>query len=221
MGKKNGGVTGGMCRISGGMLGVADRFSPYVVDLISLGLRIWAGLVFFKSGMLKIQDMETTKYLFEEVHPIPMFLYWGEPLNPEIAAIMGTGFELVLPILLLVGLGTRIAALMLLVMTSVIQFGVPDNSNIDHFIWALALGAILIQGAGRFSWDFFIRSRFCGTSARGDSDDTVLGTVISAIMVVLLSIVAVHEVLSINTDMTPWYESWDFFWKGDWLRNNS
>jgi putative oxidoreductase len=62
----------------------------------------------------------------------------------------------VLPVLLLLGLGTRYAALGLLVMTAVIQFFVYPGAYATHGVWAAVLLYLIARGPGRLSLDHWI-----------------------------------------------------------------
>jgi len=148
-GKKNG-FSDRVRQASARLLSVADSLSPVVYGLMLLGLRFWIGLVFWKSALTKIENWDTTLFLFEEEYQVPI-------LSAELAAFLGTSVELIAPLLLFMGLGTRLAVVPLLVMAAVIQFSYQMHH--DHLLWALALFALMIQGAGLFSWDFFIRTR--------------------------------------------------------------
>ena len=64
--------------------------------------------------------------------------------------------EIVLPLLLVLGLGTRLAALGLLAMTAVIQLTVPDGWPV-HLTWAAMALAIMAWGPGRLSLDRLLR----------------------------------------------------------------
>ncbi len=64
--------------------------------------------------------------------------------------------EIALPILLLLGLATRFAALGLLVMTSVIQLVFPDGWTNFHLYWAALALAVMALGAGPLSLDYFV-----------------------------------------------------------------
>ena len=79
-------------------------------------------------------------------------------LPANVAACMGTFTELVMPVLLVLGLGGRLAAFLMLVMTAVIQFSYQES--MEHVYWALLLGIILTQGPGKWSFDYLIRKRF-------------------------------------------------------------
>ena len=85
----------------------------------------------------------------------------------EVAAIVGTGAEVILPVLLVLGLFTRVSAAGLLIMTMSIQFLIPEDygvSNDDHYLWMMLLAVPMLKGAGMFSADFLIcrfGRRFC------------------------------------------------------------
>ncbi|MFM9888680.1 MAG: DoxX family protein, partial [Burkholderiales bacterium] len=83
----------------------ALEFAAPAVDLL---LRLWVANVFFKSGLTKIANFDSTISLFENEYAVPF-------LPPELAAYLGTGAELILPVFLALGLGTRFAALALFV----------------------------------------------------------------------------------------------------------
>ena len=91
------------------------RLNAWGAPLLQLALRLWIARVFFNSGLTKIQDWDTTVLLFQEEYKVPL-------LPPDLAALLGTAFELGMPILLVAGLMTRVAALPLLGMSLVIQF---------------------------------------------------------------------------------------------------
>lgn len=135
----------------------------YLAPLLLLGLRLFIAQIFFKSGLIKISNLETTTLLFEYEYAIPY-------LNPSFAAYSATFFELICPILLILGLASRIATLPLIVMTLVIQFIVYAGSEnaaqyfTYHLNWFLALAAIFCFGAGPISLDKFIKpiiNKFC------------------------------------------------------------
>jgi putative oxidoreductase len=106
--------------------------------------------IFFMSGLAKLDDFEGTIELFEEDWVIPLI-----PAEP--AAYLATAGELVLPVLLILGLFTRMGALGLLVMTIVIQtFAIQDP---QHYIWMLALGLLLGYGGNKISLDNLLFKR--------------------------------------------------------------
>ena len=118
---------------------------------VQLAMRGGLAGIFWSSARTKVEGLitvsENTFYLFEEDYSLPL-------LDPEIAAYLATYAEHLLPILLILGLGTRLAALGLFVMTLTIQiFVYPDAFLSTHFGWfALALG-VMAYGPGKLSID--------------------------------------------------------------------
>lgn len=126
-------------------------------------MRIALALPFLRSGLTRWDDFPTlsagTLYLFEEQFSLHLFGHDVALPAPDQLAWLTAVAELVLPALLLLGLGTRLAALGLLLMTGVIQLVVPDGWANFHLYWAaLALG-ILAQGAGPLSLDRWLCKR--------------------------------------------------------------
>lgn len=119
--------------------------------LMMLLCRLLIARVFFTSGMLKIADWDNTIDLFTNEYPVPL-------LPPQIAALMGTSFELICPVLLTIGLASRAATLPLLAMTAVINFTYQDA--FEHYFWAAILGMILCYGPGSLSIDAWVKQRF-------------------------------------------------------------
>jgi len=125
--------------------------------LLDLAIRLYMAYTFFVSGKSKLDtylndDWESTVFLFEEVHPVPF-------IPADAAAIAGTAGEVILPILLALGLFGRFAAAGLLIMTAVIQFGVPADygiMNTVHYLWMLLLAVPLIKGPGPISLDYLV-----------------------------------------------------------------
>ncbi len=126
--------------------------------LLELTIRLFMANIFLKSGWLKFQnflndDWGSTVYLFQDIHPVP-----GIPA--DIAAIMGTTSELVLPVLLALGLFARVGAAGMIIMTFVFQFLVPAEYGIAnplHYYWMMLLGVILLKGPGLLSLDYLLR----------------------------------------------------------------
>ena len=134
----------------------AVRGLDFLAPLADLGLRVWVGIVFLKSGLAKIQSMESTIMLFENEYQVPL-------LSPEIAAYLGTFTELVFPVLLIIGLGGRFSALVLFLfnIVAVISYPTLNPAGIEqHQIWGLMLLVTLLHGPGKLSVDHFI-GRFC------------------------------------------------------------
>jgi putative oxidoreductase len=132
-------------------------------SLASLVLRFGLAVPFFKSGLTKwdgfLQISDTPELLFTEEfklhifgrlidYPFPRLVAWGSSLG-----------EIILPILLVLGLGTRFAALGLLIMTALIQLTIPDGWANFHLPWAAMAIAIIVIGPGKFSLDGLLRRR--------------------------------------------------------------
>ena len=127
---------------------VLGKIPPAVVQL---ALRGGLAGIFWSSARTKVDGLLTisdnTYYLFEEDYRLPL-------LDPEFAAQLATYAEHLLPVVLVLGIGTRFAALGLFIMTLVIQlFVYPDAFLSTHLGWfALALG-IMAYGPGTISLD--------------------------------------------------------------------
>jgi putative oxidoreductase len=80
------------------------------------------------------------------------------PVPPAPAAYMVSYAEFFLPLMLVLGFGTRVAALGLLIMTAVIQIYImPEHLWIIQIYWFAILAILLSQGAGQISVDHVIR----------------------------------------------------------------
>jgi putative oxidoreductase len=120
--------------------------------LFQFAFRLSVGGVFWHSGLTKIDSWQTTVVLFRDEYRVPL-------LSPEIAAVLATAVELTCPVLLLVGLGSRLATLPMLGMTLVIQLFVYPESWNAHLMWASMLLFILTRGPGVLSLDHLIARR--------------------------------------------------------------
>lgn len=131
------------------LLATYDRLERIPMSLLLLLARVGVGMVFFKAGLLKYQSFEFTVLLFRDEYKVPL-------LDPEVGARLAMVQELALPVLLFVGLGTRMATLPLFGMLVVIQTFVYPNAWADHLYWAGTLLLILARGPGMFSLDHLI-----------------------------------------------------------------
>ncbi len=133
-----------------------DKLAP----IADLAARIYVARVFFLSGLNKIQDWDTTMYLFSEEYQVPL-------LSPQLAAVMGTGGELVLSVMLVIGLFTRFSASGLFVLNIVAvvsYYSALSNSAVaihDHIEWGIILGLLLVTSVRQLTFDHLVIRRFC------------------------------------------------------------
>jgi putative oxidoreductase len=153
-----------------GLIGACiERMSRIPHSLIALIGRFAIAGVFWKSGQTKVEGLaidivegnfqlgwpqlsDTAVFLFREEYKLPL-------IPPELGAVMAATGEHVLPVLLLIGLGTRFAALGLLGMTAVIQVLVYPGAWPVHGVWAAVLLWLMSQGPGAFSLDHWLAGR--------------------------------------------------------------
>lgn len=128
--------------------------------IADLGARLWVGTTFFYSGLIKLQGWESTKLLFAHEYHVPL-------LNPTIAAVLGTAAELILPILVMIGLGGRfiIFLFFMLNITAVVSYPhlwtEEGQLGLDqHIVWGLLLALLMTHGSGKLSIDYLLRRRY-------------------------------------------------------------
>ena len=129
-------------------------------SLVQFVMRLALAVPFWKSGILKwtgfgrLSDTAVTLFTDEFMLHLP-----GGPYHYPVPAVMaflsGTG-EILFPVLLVLGLGTRFAALGLLFMTVIVELTVPDGWPI-HITWAAMALGIMAWGPGRISVDHLVR----------------------------------------------------------------
>lgn len=116
--------------------------------------RLYVAQVFFASGLTKLRDWGTTVALFTDEYAVP----W---LSPEVAAVLGTTGELVLPALLVLGLAGRFAALGLSVVNAVAVMSLAEIAPAalqQHITWGVLLAALALYGGGRWAADTPLRA---------------------------------------------------------------
>ena len=125
--------------------------------LAQLAARVYIADVFWKSGLTKLRDWDTTLALFHDEYHVPL-------LPPDLAAYMGTTGELVLPALLLMGLGGRFAALGLFVLNAVAAMSlgpeIADAALQQHVFWGSLLVGLALWGPGAWSLDHLLGRRY-------------------------------------------------------------
>jgi putative oxidoreductase len=128
---------------------IPDRF-------LVLAARLSLAAFFIRAGQTKLDGFDLSsgaQYLFQEEYKVPL-LPW------DVAAWMAIAAEHIFPILLIVGLATRLSALGLLGMALIIQFFVYPGSWPDHLMWATLLMLIIARGPGAFSLDNLFNKKF-------------------------------------------------------------
>ena len=136
---------------------VADRVTALVPDaLLLLVARLGIAAIFFQSGRTKVESVLTitpgTYELFRSEYALPL-------IPPDIAAQAATGAEHLFPILLVLGLATRVSAAALLGMTLVIQTFVYPDAWTTHLGWAGLLLPLVARGGGAWSLDRMLDGR--------------------------------------------------------------
>ena len=140
-----------------GALGLLERAIGWLdgvpYGVLALPLRLAVATVFWDSGTTKLANWDATLQLFEDEYKLPL-------LPPDIAAHLGAAIELSTPVLLVLGLLTRGAALVLLGMTTIIEVFVYPQAWPTHIQWAAMLLVLLFRGPGHFSLDYLLGRRF-------------------------------------------------------------
>jgi putative oxidoreductase len=142
---------------------IARLLRPFILTLDFLApvgdllARLWVAYIFFISGLAKIEHWDSTLLLFEHEYHVPL-------LSPSVAAILGTGAELILPILLVLGLGGRLVIFIFFIYNLIAMISYPflwtpsgQAGLFDHISWGLLLMLLMFHGPGKLSLDYLIR----------------------------------------------------------------
>jgi len=131
-----------------------------VPSLVQLVMRVALAVPFWRSGILKwngflkLSDTAVTLFTDEFMLHLP-----GGPYHypaPAVMAFLSGCGEIMFPVLLVLGLATRFAALGLLLMTFIVELTVPDGWPV-HITWAAMALGIMAWGPGRFSIDHWLQ----------------------------------------------------------------
>ena len=145
-----------------GLIGALTRLISWLdsvpYSLLAIPARLAVAQVFWSSAQTKLANWDATLQLFEDEYKVPL-------LPPDIAAHLGAGIELTTPVLLVLGLLTRPAALVLLGMTTVIEVFVYPQAWPTHLQWAAMLVFLIFRGPGKLSLDYLIK-RWVGIPER-------------------------------------------------------
>ncbi|NWA03639.1 DoxX family protein [Pseudomonas gingeri] len=143
-----------MSRGAGAVSAGLGRLLPE--SLLLLVARVGIASVFFLSGRTKVEGLLTLKpstyVLFRSEYALPL-------IPSDLAAHLATYAEHLFPVLLVLGLLTRPAALALLGMTAVIEVFVYPDAWPTHLSWAGLLLPLIAYGGGNWSLDALLRRR--------------------------------------------------------------
>ncbi len=123
--------------------------------------RLWVAKVFFMSGLQKLNtwgDEYGVLYLFKEEYNVPF-------LNYEVAAFLATAGELILPVFLVIGFGTRYFGIALSILNVVAVVAYYDTlarvgQVTPHIFWGAMLLTNIVYGAGFFSVDHWLKKNY-------------------------------------------------------------
>jgi len=135
-----------------GLIGAMSAVPYWFLALVT---RISIAAVFWRSGQTKVDGWRVSDSavdLFRTEYKLPL-------IDPVLAAYMATIAEHVFPILLVIGLATRFAALALLIMTLVIEIFVYPDAWPTHGTWAACFLLLMMRGPGPISLDHLIARR--------------------------------------------------------------
>ncbi|GBD47737.1 DoxX family protein [Methylopila sp. Yamaguchi] len=143
-------------RPRGSLVAAVERliglFEAIPYSALALAARIFPAAVFWQSGQTKVQGFglsDSAVYLFQEEYRLPL-------IDPTVAAYGAAFAEHFFPILLVIGLASRFAALALLGMTLVIEIFVYPDAWPTHGVWAACFLLVIARGPGSFSLDRLI-----------------------------------------------------------------
>lgn len=134
------------------LIALVGRFPLSIHQLL---FRLAIAGVFLPAGLTKISSWESTVALFADEYGVPV-------LAPHLAAAMAASVEVGGSVLLLIGLGTRLAALPLIGMIVTIQLFVYPQAWSEHLVWGSILLLLVTRGGGAISLDHVIARRFKG-----------------------------------------------------------
>lgn len=149
---------------------LTQYLNVWATPVILLGMRIYVGLSFWRSGLTKWADMDNTRDLFADEY-LP---HWADnsritilgvditfPVpSAEFAAVSATGVELIGAALLMIGLGGRFAAGALFAVAAVIELFIYPGMA-EHHYWLFILALFMAAGSGTLSIDHLIRQKQC------------------------------------------------------------
>lgn len=131
--------------------GLADKIS-FILNFIT---RLYLADTFFNSGLAKIYNWNSTLFIFQYEYGVPI-------LNFKVAAYLATIVELSCPVLLVLGLGTRFAALFLLCVSAVVSYATIEAVEAPY--WFLLFSLLIAYGGDKLSLDYWIKKKWSKTT---------------------------------------------------------
>lgn len=145
--------------LTSGYTGGAQVATDWLGPVVLLLMRVWVALAFWHAGVVKFEDPTGTQFLFESMYHVPL-------LPSDVAAVLGTWVELIVPWFLAFGLLGRPFALFLFIYNIIAFSSFPDlwphgfwhglfdtAEFADHKVWGLMLMAVIAFGPGKLSLD--------------------------------------------------------------------
>ena len=133
--------------------------SRWLTPIADLALRLYIARIFFVSGLSKIQHWPEVLASFHGTYHVPF-------LPPDLAAILATAGELILPVCIALGLGARIPAMALFAWNALAMYANPEIwgnfmacAAKDHFYWEILIAVLWFHGPGKISLDYLLVRR--------------------------------------------------------------
>lgn len=133
-----------------------NKFFEILQPVGDLFVRYWVAKSFIASGLTKTVSWQSTLILFQYEYKVPFF-------TPAAAAIISICVEIGVSILLILGLGGRIPALILFIFNIMAVVSYPflltPQGYVglkDHICWGILLLILLLHGSGKLSLDYII-----------------------------------------------------------------
>ncbi|MFT3741669.1 MAG: DoxX family protein [Gammaproteobacteria bacterium] len=147
-------------QIIGRLRQLLNQGLDFLAPLGQFSARVWIAYIFFTAGLVKIQSWVTTETLFTYEYQVPL-------LPPVMAAVLATGAELLLPVLVVLGLGGRFIYVVLFVYNAIAVASYPYlwttaglPGLLQHLNWGLLIMMLMFFGSGKISLDYWLQQRF-------------------------------------------------------------
>ncbi|MCK0209748.1 DoxX family protein [Starkeya koreensis] len=134
------------------LLRLRERLDAIPMSVLTFCARLFPAAVFWQSGQTKVEGWRVTDgavALFQEEYRLPL-------VDPWLAAHLAAFAEHFFPVLLVLGLATRLSAAALLAMTLVIEIFVYPDAWPTHGVWATCFLLLIARGPGLLSVDALI-----------------------------------------------------------------